>query len=162
MEKLDIDMSKAKTVMLNQTIKKTYKGELSLTEAVDVAKEEVGSIIKQDNGLEGVNMNNAPGKEEKKTYGVCPKCHKHNIVETPNAFSCEDRECKFALWKTDKFFASFGKKITGKIAKDLVTKGQTTLTKLVSKKTGREYSIIIKMKLDEKGYVKYETEFPKK
>ncbi len=36
--------------------------------------------------------------DEKDIIGKCPRCGK-NVIETPKAYSCEDRECGFILWR---------------------------------------------------------------
>lgn len=55
--------------------------------------------------------------------GVCPRCKK-NIIETPKAYSCEDRSCGFVLWKDNKFFQTAKKAFTKEMAKALIMDGK--------------------------------------
>ncbi len=83
----------------------------------EMINSEIGIIKKYDNIL-----------------GKCPDCGM-NVVETKKAYSCErtrNKDCKFAIWKNDKFFKHFGKKMTEKIAKDLIEKGYTNVKGLKS------------------------------
>lgn len=79
-----------------------------------------------------------------------------NIIDTKKAYSC-DKNCGVIIWKEDKYFASKGKKMTEKIAKDLITNGETAPINFTSK-NGKAYSAIIKVKF-ENGKTQYETEF---
>jgi DNA topoisomerase-3 len=66
--------------------------------------------------------------------GSCPKCGK-NVIESEKAYSCEgtrNKQCNFTLWKDDKFFKTFGKKLTETIATELVNKGKANVKGLKS------------------------------
>ena len=92
------------------------------------------------------------------SLGVCPKCGEP-VIEKKNSFQCTNKNCKFFLYKEDKYFKSFGKTITPSIAKSLLDKKQVRLNKLKAK-SGKEYSIIISA--DFSGdFPKYSTSFPK-
>ena len=93
--------------------------------------------------------------------GVCPRCGK-NVVETSKAYSCEDRNCGFALWKNNKFFENAKKKFTKEMAKALLTDGKVAVKGLYSQKSGRNYDATLR--LDDTGtYVNFKLEFaPKK
>ncbi len=93
--------------------------------------------------------------------GTCPRCGK-NIVVTPKAYSCEDRNCGFAIWKNDKFFEKARKPLTKEMAASLIKNGKIAVKGLYSEKSGRNYDATIC--LDDTGkYVNYKLEFaPKK
>jgi len=89
--------------------------------------------------------------------GVCPRCKK-NIVETPKAYSCEDRSCGFVLWKDNKFFQSAKKAFTKEMAKALIIDGKIAVKGLYSQKSGRNYDATVC--LDDTGtYVNFKLEF---
>jgi DNA topoisomerase-3 len=105
-------------------------------------------------------------KKQQNIIGKCPDCGK-NVIETSKAYSCEgtrDDKCKFTLWKDDKFFKHFGKKMTETIAKNLVNKKQAKVKGLKStKKEDVKFDAIISIKKDpESGYWKYEMSFDNK
>mgnify|MGYP000432412225 CR=1 FL=1 len=58
----------------------------------------------------------------RETVGKCPRCGSPVYVGKGN-FYCSNRECSFCLWEDNKFFSSKKKKLTKKIAKELLDKG---------------------------------------
>lgn len=62
-------------------------------------------------------------KQERTTIGKCPKCGK-NIYEYKKAYSCEDRECGFVIWKVIN-----GKTVHEAQVVKLIEKGRTDLIK---------------------------------
>jgi len=94
--------------------------------------------------------------------GTCPRC-KNDVAETPKAFSCANRECKFALWKDSKFFTAKKKKLTKTIAIALLTEGRIFMSGLHSEKTGKPYDAKIIL-VDDKpdSYPSFSMEFEKK
>ena len=89
--------------------------------------------------------------------GVCPRCKK-NIIETPKAYSCEDRSCCFVLWKDNKFFLAAKKAFTKEMAKALIKDGKIAVKGLYSQKSGRNYDATVC--LDDTGtYVNFKLEF---
>jgi len=93
--------------------------------------------------------------------GICPRCGK-NIVVTPKAYSCEDRNCGFVIWKNDKFFEKARKPLTKEMAASLIKNGKIAVKGLYSEKSGKNYDATVC--LDDTGkYVNYKLEFaPKK
>ena len=72
---------------------------------------------------------------------------------------CSSKECSFCMWEDNKFFASKKKKLTKKIAKELLDKGWCRVTGLYTPKKPQLYDAIIK--LDDTGgkYVSFKMEF---
>ncbi len=100
------------------------------------------------------------GKSGGEVIGKCPRCGK-NIVETPKAYSCEDRACGFALWKESKFFENAKKPFTKEMATALIRDGKVAVKGLYSPKTGKKYDATVC--LDDTGkYVNFKLEFEKK
>ena len=93
--------------------------------------------------------------------GTCPRCSK-NVVVTPKAYSCEDRNCGFVIWKNDKFFEKSRKPLTKEMAASLIKNGKISVKGLYSEKSGKNYDATVC--LDDTGkYVNYRLEFaPKK
>ena len=72
----------------------------------------------------------------------CPRCGE-DVVENKKGFFCENRECRFALWKDSKFFSAKRKKLTKAIAAALLNQGQVKLTGCYSEKTGKTYNATV-------------------
>jgi DNA topoisomerase-3 len=94
--------------------------------------------------------------------GKCPRCG-NDVAETPKAFSCVNRACKFALWKDSKFFTAKKKKLTKAIVIALLNEGRIFMQGLYSEKTDKPYNATIIL-VDDKpeSYPSYRMEFEQK
>ena len=94
----------------------------------------------------------------RETVGKCPRCGSPVYVGKGN-FYCSNRECSFCLWEDNKFFSSKKKKLTKKIAKELLDKGWGRVTGLYTPKKPQLYDAVIR--LDDTGgkYVSFKMEF---
>ena len=54
-----------------------------------------------------------------KIIGVCPNCGA-NVVEREKGWFCENRECRFALWKDNAYFKRLGKHLDGRMVDKLL------------------------------------------
>ena len=89
--------------------------------------------------------------------GVCPRCGK-NVIITPKAYSCEDRNCGFTIWKNDRFFESARKTLTKEMVTTLLKSGKIAVKDLYSPKSSRNYDATVC--LDDTGkYVNFRLEF---
>ena len=95
------------------------------------------------------------GKEE---ICKCPRCGSPVYVGKGN-FYCSNKDCSFCLWEDNKFFSSKKKKLTKKIAKELLDKGWCRVTGLYTPKKPQLYDAVIR--LDDSGgkYVSFKMEF---
>ena len=96
----------------------------------------------------------------KEVIGKCPCCGSPVYVGKGNYY-CSSKECSFCLWEDNKFFSSKKKKLTKKIAKELLDKGWCRVTGLYTPKRPQLYDAIIR--LDDTGgkYVSFKMEFEK-
>ena len=96
----------------------------------------------------------------KEVIGKCPRCGSPVYVGKGNYY-CSSKECSFCLWEDNKFFSSKKKKLTKKIAKELLDKGWCRVTGLYTPKRPQLYDAIIR--LDDTGgkYVSFKMEFDK-
>ena len=96
----------------------------------------------------------------KETIGKCPRCGSPVYVGKGN-FYCSSKECSFCMWEDNKFFASKKKKLTKKIATELLDKGWCRVKGLYTPKKPQLYDAIIR--LDDTGgkYVSFKMEFDK-
>lgn len=89
--------------------------------------------------------------------GVCPRCGK-NVIVSPKAYSCEDRNCGFTIWKNDRFFETAKKTLTKEMVTALLKSGKIAVKGLYSPKSGRNYDATVC--LDDTGkYVNFRLEF---
>ena len=70
--------------------------------------------------------------------GKCPRCG-GDVTESKKGFFCETNDCRFGLWRDNKFLT--GKKITlsKKMATALLRDGEIFVKGIFSEKTGKSY-----------------------
>lgn len=124
---------------------------------MDEIKGMISRLVQTYQVIEGADI------MEKKNYeviGKCPVCG--SPVENRNkGYFCLSKDCKFALWKENRYFASIGQKMTDKVAKELLRAGKVQLLGCKSVKTGRSFNAELLMKTDESGHVSFSLEFAK-
>lgn len=101
----------------------------------------------------------APVGNRSEPVGICPRCG-GKVQEGKKSFFCENRDCGFALWRDNRFFAAKKKEITRTVAAALLEKGCVSLSGLYSEKTGKTYSAVIVIE-DTGKYVNFKLEFEK-
>lgn len=115
------------------------------------------TLVKETQVVEGVSEKLV----QDSILGKCPICGQ-GVIERQKSYSCSDRNCKFAIWKDDRFFQSLGKKMTKSAATSLITTGKVKVKGCVSKKTGNKYDATIVMTIDSGGRCQYAMEFADK
>ena len=91
--------------------------------------------------------------------GKCPACGSP-VIEKSRGFFCSNRDCRFALWKENRYFDSIGKKLTKQIAEELLNSGKANLRKCWSRKSGKTYDATLLLDTDDKGQAVFHMEFP--
>ena len=94
----------------------------------------------------------------RESIGKCPRCGSPVYVGKGNYY-CSNKECSFCMWEDNKFFTSKKKKLTKKIAAELLDKGWCRVTGLYTPKRPQLYDAVIR--LDDTGgkYVSFKMEF---
>lgn len=94
----------------------------------------------------------------RETIGKCPRCGSPVYVGKGNYY-CSNKDCSFCMWEDNKFFSSKKKKLTKKIAAELLEKGWCRVTGLYTPKRPQLYDAVIR--LDDAGgkYVSFKMEF---
>ena len=93
--------------------------------------------------------------------GKCPHCG-GDIVEKSKGFFCSNKECKFALWKDNRYFDAIGKKMNRQIAEQLLRGGRANLKKCKSQRSGKTFDATLLLTTDDQGMAKYALQFEKK
>ena len=94
----------------------------------------------------------------RESIGKCPRCGSPVYVGKGNYY-CSNKDCSFCMWEDNKFFSSKKKKLTKKIAAELLDKGWCRVTGLYTPKRPQLYDAVIR--LDDTGgkYVSFKMEF---
>ena len=92
--------------------------------------------------------------------GKCPRCG-GNVTESKKGFFCESPNCRFGLWRDNKFLV--GKKImlSKKTVTTLLKDGKISLKGIFSEKTGKSYDAVLVLS-DDGAKTTYSLEFAKK
>ncbi len=146
------------TAEWEQKLKQIEKGELDSTLFLEEIMEMVQGLVQSSHSVPESSVLFA---EETKSIGICPRCGSA-VVERPKGFLCSNRDCRFALWRQNPFFAAKKKELTAAIASTLLKEGRVFVKGLYSPKTGKTYDATIV--LDDSGgqYVNFKLEFPQK
>lgn len=96
----------------------------------------------------------APPRE---VVGKCPRCG-GEIAEMQKGFFCQDKSCKFAIWKNNKWWAAKRKQPTKAIVAALLKDGRTHVAGLYSEKSGKTYDATVVLE-DTGQYVNFKLEF---
>ena len=94
------------------------------------------------------------------SVGVCPRCGSA-VTESKKGFFCSGRNCRFALWRDNKFFAAKKKEITKPIAAALLTEGRVFIKGLYSEKTGKTYDATVVVE-DTGRYANFKLDFERR
>ena len=92
-----------------------------------------------------------------KMIGVCPNCGA-NVIEREKGYFCENRECRFVLWKDNAFLKRLGKRMDAHVADKLLRDGRVRLKDCKSAK-GKTYNATVLLSTETDGRSKFSLEF---
>ena len=115
-------------------------------------KEMISSLVKTTEAAKGANA-----LMKNKIIGICPNCGKP-VVEREKGWFCENRECRFVLWKDNAFFKRLGKRLDGRMADKLLRDGRVRLKDCKSAK-GKTYNATVLLGTEADGRSKFSLEF---
>lgn len=95
---------------------------------------------------------------ESKSVGKCPLCGA-SVEDRPKGYFCSVRECKFALWKNNRYFESISKTPTSSVVSALLRDGKVKLKGCKSARTGKTYDAIVYMEVSPDGKINFKMEF---
>lgn len=99
-----------------------------------------------------------PAQQNKRTtVGKCPRCG-HSVTANDKGFFCENRDCRFALWRDNRFFTGKQKTLTENVARDLLEDGKSLLRGCYSPKTGFYYDATVVME-DDGTHTRFQMDF---
>lgn len=93
--------------------------------------------------------------------GRCPHCGSE-VIERQIGWFCDNKRCRFVLWKDNAFFTYIGKKINPHIVDQLLRDGKARLKDCKSKKTGKSYNADVLLSTEADGRAKFSLSFEQK
>lgn len=84
----------------------------------------------------------------REAIGKCPRCGS-DVTESRKGYFCESNECRFGLWRDNKFLSAKRINLTRKNAEELLKGGRTYIKNIYSEKTGKTFDA--NLLLDDNG-----------
>ena len=137
-------------------LKMVERGELDADTFMAEISLMVSDLVKTYSVIKGAEVLFPSGRE---VIGKCPRCG-GDVTESKKGFFCETNDCRFGLWKDNKFLT--GKKIslTKKMAATLLKNGRISVKGIFSEKTGKSYDATLVM-TDDGAKTLYNLDFGK-
>lgn len=96
-------------------------------------------------------------KDSNESLGKCPICQ-GDVVEIEKGFICKNyKECKFGIWKNDKFLEYYKKKPNKTMVKSILKNGSAKVKSLTSKQ-GNKFDATLTYSKKENGYFAWDIE----
>ena len=96
-------------------------------------------------------------KANSESLGKCPICQ-NDVVEIEKGFICKNyKECKFGIWKNDKFLEYYKKKPNKTMVKSILKNGSAKVKSLTSKQ-GNKFDATLKYSKKDNGYFGWDIE----
>ncbi|MBO4797606.1 MAG: hypothetical protein J5494_02370, partial [Candidatus Methanomethylophilaceae archaeon] len=95
----------------------------------------VEDLVKNYEPVKGSEVLFPSGREE---IGKCPRCGSP-VTESKKGYFCEKNDCRFGLWRDNKFLSAKKINLTRKMASALLKDGKTYVSGIYSEKTGKSY-----------------------
>ncbi len=145
------------TAEWEQKLKDVENGEMSPDDFMSGISEMLVQIVKT---YAPVNDYESLFPSNREVIGKCPRCG-GDVTESKLGFFCERSDCRFGLWKDNKFFSSKRSALNKKTASALISDGRVHMNKLYSEKTGKEYEADVVL-VDNGEAVRFKLEFTDK
>ena len=128
------------------------RGEMEPETFMTEINDMISSLVNTTEAVKG-----ASALMKNKVIGICPNCGK-SVVEREKGYFCENRECRFILWKDNAFFKRLGKQMDAHVADKLLRDGRVRLKDCRSAK-GKTYNATVLLTTEADGRSKFSLEF---
>lgn len=128
------------------------RGEMEPETFMTEINDMISSLVNTTKAVKG-----ASALMKNKVIGICPNCGK-SVVEREKGYFCENRECRFVLWKDNAFFKRLGKRMDAHVADKLLRDGRVRLKDCRSAK-GKTYNATVLLTTEADGRSKFSLEF---
>lgn len=134
LRELNISMNKSKTVEISKALKSVYKGEMSITQSLAIAKNAINKVFETKDIV--IKSSSA----DVGIVGTCPVCGR-GVKKQKWGYGCSGYKdgCKFAI------STIAGKKLSESQVKMLLEKGETSIIKGFTGKSGNKFDAKLKI-----------------
>ncbi len=116
-------------------LKQIERGEVSAEDFIGDITDMMTDLTKTYQVIKGAEVLFPSGRE---VVGKCPRCG-GDVTESKKGFFCENTECRFGLWRDNKYFAAKHITLTRDHVTKLLSDKQVYMTGLYSQKNGKNY-----------------------
>lgn len=145
------------TAQWEQQLLMIEKGEVSPDAFMAAIKDMVNSLVRDYKVIDGAEVLFPSGRE---VVGKCPRCG-NDVTESKKGYFCEKNDCRFALWKDNRFLTSKHIGLSKKMVQTLLKDGKAYVSGIYSEKTGKKYDAYIVM-IDDGAKTTFSLDFGKK
>jgi DNA topoisomerase-3 len=111
------------------------------------------------NGLDALPPEETSRFSNQKSIGKCPVCGSP-VYEGKKNFYCSDRNCRFSLWKENRYLESMKKSIDAAMAAKILSDGRVRIKDLYSFKKDKYFEADLLVEFKD-GKTLFSLEFPK-
>lgn len=137
-------------------LKQIERGEYSADAFMSEIALMVNDLIKTYKVIKGAEVLFPSGRD---VIGKCPRCGS-DVTESKNGFFCECNDCRFGLWKDNKFLTAKKIALTKKMVSELLKNGRYPVKGIFSEKTGKSYDATLTLS-DDGAKTTYSLDFGK-
>ena len=101
----------------------------------------VNALVKTCEVIRGAEVLFPSGRA---AVGRCPRCG-GEVTESKKGFFCERNDCRFGLWKDNKFLTAKKIVLTKKMVSELLKNGRYPVKDIFSEKTGKSYDATLSL-----------------
>lgn len=125
-------------------LKEVERGELSPEQFLDGISDMIATLVQTYQPVLGAEVLFPSGRT---VVGKCPRCGS-DVTESKKGYFCERNDCRFGLWRDNRFLA--GKKINlnKKVVSALLKDGRTFISGIYSERTGKNFDADLLMQDD--------------
>lgn len=145
------------TAQWEQQLLMIEKGELTADEFMSAIENMVEMLVRYYKIIDGAEVLFPSGRE---VVGKCPRCGS-DVTESKKGYFCEKHNCRFALWKDNRFLTSKRIGLTKMMAQKLLKDGRAYVSGIYSERTGKKYDAFIVM-TDDGAKTTFSLDFSKK
>jgi len=122
-------------------LKMVEHGELSADAFMAEISLMVNELVKNYSVIKGAEVLFPSGRD---VVGKCPRCG-GDVTESKKGFFCETNDCRFGLWRDNKFLTAKRITLSKKMAAPLLKDGKIFVKGIFSEKTGKSYDATLVM-----------------
>lgn len=111
----------------------------------------------KESSIKSKSSTSKENKANNESLGKCPICQ-NDVVEIEKGFICKNyNECKFGIWKNDKFLEYYKKKPNKTMVKSILKNGSAKVKSLTSKQ-GKKFDATLRYSKKDNGYFGWDLE----